>query len=97
MRYAVEPVGFPKTKVGKWKFPAIFPDEGIAGEFVRGWYEEIYPDFDVFTLHKDELLAMVEDIDCIDHILPFVNKRITDDLLYVWCTPKGYFLVRGFN
>ena len=101
MRLAVEPVGFPKTKVGKWKYPAIFTAQEIAWKYCATWWEEQL-EYDPTALHmfcltKTELEKQIEERLKDIPLLALLEKRITDDLTEVWVTSKGAFIVREFE
>lgn len=100
MRYTCLPVGFPKTKVGNWKFPAIFSDMEVAEKFARDWYEDTFelPMSSVPSRYPgDEVTHMVESRDYDDEkIVAHMKDHITEDLKEVWETPRGYFVIREF-
>ena len=107
MRYALQPIGFPVTKMrkGKWNYPMIFKDVETLTKHMYWWFVEVL-EYAPFFL--DEMLAMTAE-EARTHLdsLNEVQKR--SDSMYcvrglldseyatkVLITPKGYFVLREF-
>lgn len=97
-RFTCEPIGFPKTKIGKWKYPAIFSDEKVLHGFAHEWFQSIgYADDTFITISRSEVEAAINDPEDYDIIVALMKNRITDDFKELLRTPKGYFLIREFS
>jgi hypothetical protein len=101
MRFAIEPIGFPVTKMrkGKWNHTKIFSDYQKMEDFTREWFEEsLEYDKDFFrrgVVTCDELQEMLADTEEVSPV-GVLKNRITADLKEIWVCHKGFFLVREF-
>lgn len=98
-KFTCEPIGFPKTKVGKWKYPAIFSDEKVMHDFAHEWYQSIgYDDATFITIPRGEVEAAIDDPELdYDIVVALMKNRMTNDFRELLQSPKGYFLIREFN
>lgn len=104
MRYCIEPVGFPVTKMrkGNWNHPRIFSDYGKMKSFAHTWftetleYEGSYFDCGR-AISRDQVESMIADEECIDPVVALMKNRITPDFTELWFCIKGWFLIREFE